>query len=266
MKLKAETALTLGATALLAFAAAYLVSALALLKVKPCVKIQIAGELPKKEPLNLPYSVEREGFFLQKGKGAPKEEKRVEKEVIKTLGSYTLKGTVVCSECGHSIAILKDEKGKTVVISEGEEVEGYTLKKVYPQRVILKKGKKEFILELEEEKKESSQKTPQTKEAQTYTVNKREIIEQLSSGDFLKYINIVPSKEPEGLKVIYVNPRSFIYKLGIKPGDVIVSINDVTLKTPEDSFAAFEKLKSADNITITLIRKGKEVKLHYQLQ
>ena len=269
MKLKSETLLNLGLTALLAFSVAYLISSAALLKIKPCaaptsfkVSKGVKGEW------ELPYSLEREGFFLSKGakkveeKPAPKEE-----EVVESIGEYTLKGTVVCSKCGHSIAILKNKEGKSLVVAEGEEVNGYRLKRVLPQQAVFEKGGKEFVLKLEErEKEEGSSKTSQTPQTQRYKVKRKEIVEELSSGEFLKYINIVPTKNPEGLKVNYVNPRSFIYKLGIRPGDIILSINDVRIKTPEDSFSAFERLKSADTITITVLRRGKEVKLHYELQ
>jgi len=267
MKLKSETLLNLGLTALLAFSVAYLISSAALLKIKPCaaptsfkVSKGVKGEW------ELPYSLEREGFFLSKGAKKAKE-KFAKEEVVESIGEYTLKGTVVCSKCGHSIAILKNKEGKSIVVAEGEEINGYRLKKVLPQQVIFKKGKKEFILKLEE-KGEKRVKRPVARSFQTerFTVEKKEVVKEISSGEFLKYINIVPTKNPEGLKVNYVNPKSFIYKLGIRPGDVILAINDIRIKTPEDSFSAFERLKSADTITITVLRRGKEVKLHYELQ
>jgi len=268
MKLKSETFLNLGLTALLAFSVAYLASTAILLKVKPCftpISVKTATEVRKRE--ELPYSLEREGFFLSKGVKKVEERPAQKEEVVESIGEYTLKGTVVCSKCGHSIAILKNKEGKSLVVAEGEEVSGYRLKRVLPQQAVFEKGGKEFILKLEEKRKEEKSSTAyQTSQTQRYTVNRREIVEELSSGEFLKYINIIPTKNPEGLKVNYVNPRSFIYKLGIRPGDIILSINDVRIKTPEDSFSAFERLKNADSITITVLRRGREVKLHYELQ
>lgn len=265
MKLKGETLINAGALLFLSFSIAYFISSLALLKVEPC-----AGRLN----LNLPrastftpavdYEMEREGFFLSKKKSRRSE--KVEQKVVTSFKSFTLKGTVVCSKCGHSIAILKDSSGKTLIVSEGQEIEGYRLKKVFPEEVVFVKGKREVVLELKSREKEKERKELGGSSAERYTVKRKEIIEQISSGDFLKYINIVPLKEPPGLKVNYVDPRSFIYKLGIRPGDVILSINEIRIRTPEDSFAAFEKLKSADEITITVMRKGKELKLHYEIE
>jgi len=267
MKLKSETLLNLGLTALLAFSAAYLISSVALLKAKPClapVKVNLSKESEKR--WKLPYSLEKEGFFSSKGAKKAEEKPAEKEEVVESIGEYSLKGTVVCSKCGHSVAILKNREGKSLVVAEGEEVGGYRLKRVLPQQTVFEKGGKEFILKLEEKKEETSSTAYQTPQTQRFTVKKKEVIEEISSGEFLKYINIVPTKNPEGLKVNYVNPRSFVYKLGIRPGDVILSINDVRIKTPEDSFSAFERLKNADTVTITVLRRGKEVKLHYELQ
>ncbi len=263
MGLKSETLLNLGLTLLLSFSTAYFISSLALLKTKRCFKLSFS--LPQQEvKTSVPgYSLEREGFFSSKVKEEVKEEVK-EQQVVTSFKNYTLKGTVVCSKCGHSIAILQDQSGKTVVVSEGEEIDGYRLKRVYPEEVVLERGKEEILLQLKG--KEEKEKRGETTERGNYTVNRKEIISQISSGDFLRYISIVPVKEPQGLKVNYVNPKSFIYKLGIRPGDIILSINEIKIKSPEDSFAAFEKLKSADSITITVLRRGREVKLHYELQ
>jgi len=270
MKLKSETLLNLGLTALLAFSVAYFISSVALLKTKPCftpVSFKTPQERGKK--WELPYSLEREGFFLSKG--AKKVEERPvqkEEEVVESIGEYTLTGTVVCSKCSRNMAILKNREGKSLVVAEGEEVGGYRLKRVLPRQAVFEREGKEFVLRLEEKKKERSSTKPagQSSRSQRFTVKRKEVVEEISSGEFLKYINIVPTKNPEGLKVNYVNPRSFVYKLGIRPGDIILSINDIRIKTPEDSFSAFERLKSADTITITVLRRGKEVKLHYELQ
>ncbi len=174
--------------------------------------------------------------------------------------------TVTASNCKHSIAIL--EKGnKTIILSVGQKIQGYKLTRIYPDRVVFSKGSKEVVLVLKTLKKVGVNPSESAGEtAGFYTIKRSEIINQISSGDFLHYINIVPISNPSGLKVTYVSPRSFIYKLGIYPGDVILSINGIRIRTPEDSFSAFEQLKTADSITITVLRKGKKVKLHYELE
>jgi len=68
------------------------------------------------------------------------------------------------------------------------------------------------------------------------------------------------------MRVRYVSRRSFIHKLGIRPGDVILAINGVEINSPEDSFSAFEQLKNEDTVIITVLRKGKRIDLKYELE
>ena len=254
----------------LSYSIAVFVSSFSLLKLKPCVSINLSFSSPHKlSAVPSPY-IEKEGFFKSQGV-TEKPEPEKKEEVIINLENFVLKGTIVCSQCGHSIVILKDTKtGKTITVSEGKEIEGFKVLKVYPDYVLLSRNGKEYVLRLFK-KEEASGKgintvsNPSTS-GNVFKVKRKEVVEEISSGKFLKYINITPSTKPEGLKVNYVSRRSFIYKLGIKPGDVITSINDIHLKTPEDSFSAFEQLKNSDSITITVVRRGREVKLHYELE
>jgi general secretion pathway protein C len=162
--------------------------------------------------------------------------------------------------------------GKTQPVTVGEEINGFKVKEIAPEYVIFSRDGKEIQLRLFKTKANQSSKISTVSpissiSKRTYTVKRSEIIKEISSGKFLRYINILPVEKPQsGLKVIYVNPRSFIYKLGIRPGDIIVSINNIAIRTPEDSFSAFEQLKSSDSVTITVYRNRKQVTLHYELE
>ncbi len=215
----------------------------------------------KEQQLNL--YVEREGFFKPKVKTVNRVEKPSEETF--SINDYSLKGTVVCSQCNHSIAILK-KGNSTKIVSVGEEIDGFKVKQIYPDRVVFSRNGREIVLLIKGRKTEKNSVAGISQSERRFTVSRREILRQISSGEFLKYINIVPNSNPPGLKVNYVNTRSFIYKLGIRPGDVIVSINDIRIRTPEDSFAAFEKLKNSDSVTIEVLRRGKRVKLHYEIE
>ncbi len=245
------------------------ISSLFLWKTPPCIKpvigVQAGREmLAGKEREST--AIEKEGFFL-----SPREEKKAAvKQQVETVVSpenLKLKGTIMCSECRKSIAIIEDKEAKkTNVVSEGKTVAGFKVVKVLPDKVLLKKNGKEFVLFLFEEEKEHKIKK-KVAISEVVRIEREKVMKEIGSGEFLKYINIIPVKTPvEGLKVNYVNRRSFIYELGIRPGDIIVAINDIHIKTPEDSFSAFEQLKSAEEVTVTVFRRGKTVKLRYELK
>ncbi|ADU96862.1 general secretion pathway protein C [Thermovibrio ammonificans HB-1] len=274
MQLKSETTLNLLLVALLAFSVAYFLSSLALLKLPPCFHLNLSLKTPATKLPTYDYMVAREGFFKPKKKTAVARPQPVKRKEVFTLAGYSLKGTVVCGQCGHSIAILAAPDGRTVVLSVGSNLKNYTLKAVYPDKAVFESGGREVVLRLFKKEQQTAHSRPVntlspqplTSSTLQYKVSRKEIISQISSGDFLRYINIVPTKNPPGLRVNYVNPRSFIYKLGIRPGDIITSINGIEIRTPEDSFSAFEQLKNADTVTVTVLRRGKELKLHYEIE
>ena len=254
--------------AFLGFSIAYLISSAVSLKYPSISPVKFGSlNCPTTFSWNFTLSVARDGFFQPESSTAGVTVPVMEETF--SLGDYSLKGTIVCSQCSHSIAIL-EKNDKSEIVSVGQEIHGYKLERVYPDRAVFSNGSREVILilkSLKEKAISNSNKVEFTNSlTKTFTVNRKEIIDQISSGDFLRFINIVPVKDPSGLKVNYVSPRSFIYKLGIRPGDVILSINDIRIRTPEDSFSAFEQLKNADSITVVVLRNGKEVKLHYELE
>ncbi|TCK06483.1 PDZ domain-containing protein [Phorcysia thermohydrogeniphila] len=254
----------------LSYSLAQLASAVATFGLKPCYKIDFPSTSVSSKKEKLISSLEKPGFFSS-GEKKVEEVREVESqgEEVYSLDNYVLKGTIVCSQCEHSIAILKEKKsGKSLTVTSGQKVDGFRVVAVYPDRVVLKGKGRTVVLKLFEKKFNRSSSLLDSKQGErnVFKVERREIIDEISSGNFLKYISIIPWKNPEGLKVTYVNRRSFIYKLGLRPGDVITSINDVHIKTPEDSFSAFEQLKNSDTVTITVVRHGREIKLHYELE
>ena len=262
---------------LLAYSISYLISSLALFKLTPCINLP-TPKLNRNFTIPIFTPLEKPGFFKSPklSKNNPSKAQNTTKQTITfNLDNFILKGTIICSQCKHSIALLKNIKtGKTQPITIGQEIDGFKVEKIAPDFVILSKNGRKFQLKLFKNKKtqktNSNRKGPiplSSQYRQTYTVKRSEIINEISSGNFLKYINIVPINKPTaGLKVLYVNPRSFIYKLGIRPGDIITSINNIAIRTPEDSFSAFEQLKSSDSVTITVFRNRQKVTLHYELE
>ena len=263
--------LTVISLVFLSYSIAVSISSFFLLKLKPCVSINLSFGSPRRLSAVPSYYIEKKGFFKSPVETEKEKTEPEMKEEIVNLENFVLKGTIVCSQCGHSIVILENtETKKTIAVSEGKEIKGFKVLKVYPDYVLLSRNGKEYVLRLFKKEESGGKKTNAASNPATgrnvFKVKRKEVLQEISSGKFLKYINITPSTKPEGLKVNYVSRRSFIYKLGIRPGDVITSINDIHLKTPEDSFSAFEQLKNSDSITITVTRRGKKEKLHYELE
>jgi len=269
------------AIAFFAYSLAFSISSFFAFKAEPCVSSKF--EIPLKnfqlrrkelEALN-----ERENLFKfvisQELKEEKEEKKKKEKNLQPlNLDSFLLRGTVVV-EKGKGFAFLEKKGEKKLrVLKNGESIEEFVLVKVFPDHVILAKGNQSFILRLfegDERKRRGGNSTRYSEPSSNLShrilrVRRKEVLREFSSGKFLKQIGITPSENPKGIKVLFVKRGSFIQKLGIRRGDIIISINDIQIRTLEDSFAAFERLKSSDSITITLLRNGKKLKLQYEIE
>jgi len=252
------------------FSLAFFVTSIVNLRLKERLPILSLERETSAGRVVLRTSISRKGFFKPKvavkGKGSVK--------AAPEISEFKLRGTIVCGECGEGIAIVELEKGKTKVFRVGDEVDGYSLVKVFPKYALLKRDGRSFKLNLYEEREKagrvsSSGKSHTSSSPFTYRVERQKVIDEISSGRFLKFINVVPNirnGKTEGLLVRYVNHRSFIHRLGIRPGDVILSINGVEINSPEDSFSAFEQLKNEDTVIITVLRRGKRINLKYDLE
>ena len=100
-------------------------------------------------------------------------------------------------------------------------------------------------------------------------VKGKEVINLISSGKIFYQMAVVPYYENGkvlGFKVVEVKRNSFVYKMGIRKGDIILSINGYPIRSMEEGFAVFERLKNSSEINIRVFRRGREVTLSYIIE
>ncbi len=80
-----------------------------------------------------------------------------------------------------------------------------------------------------------------------------------------EFINAAPHNNEEGKFIGYkLTPSSnseMFYQLGLQPGDVVVNINDVVLDAPNKGPEAMQKLATASEVTMVVMREGTEITL-----
>ncbi|MBN2573644.1 MAG: PDZ domain-containing protein [Deltaproteobacteria bacterium] len=69
-----------------------------------------------------------------------------------------------------------------------------------------------------------------------------------------------------GFRLHSVRPNGPFAKIGLRNGDVIVSINGLEMTTPEKSLEVYSKLKSASHVALGLERSGKKVSQDYTIR
>jgi len=79
------------------------------------------------------------------------------------------------------------------------------------------------------------------------------------------YLGVVFDKDTTDLKIDEITEGTPAEKAGLKVGDVITAMDDTKLKTRTELFEFMAKKKPGDEVTITVKRKGEEMKIKVKL-
>jgi len=80
---------------------------------------------------------------------------------------------------------------------------------------------------------------------------------------------VVPEQEGGkivGLRLFGVRPDSLLALLGVENGDRLGAINGFELTTPEKIFEAYARLRTADKLSLSLVRRGQPMNLDYAIK
>lgn len=70
----------------------------------------------------------------------------------------------------------------------------------------------------------------------------------------------------EGYRILDVEPDSLFTQLGIRPGDLIKSVNGTPLDSPAKAMEFFNEFKSAPRIQLTINRNGRDEEVSFNVQ
>ncbi len=77
--------------------------------------------------------------------------------------------------------------------------------------------------------------------------------------------NIINGK-PNGFRIVEIQPGSLYQEVGLLPGDVIKSINGMSMSDPQNFMKALSTLGTANQVSINLLRNGSAQTFSYQVQ
>jgi general secretion pathway protein C len=69
--------------------------------------------------------------------------------------------------------------------------------------------------------------------------------------------------EPDGLTVTGIKAGSIFRKMGLRNGDIVKGVNNNEIKTAEDLISMYNDLRSDSNVSLQIIRRGRETNLNY---
>jgi len=80
----------------------------------------------------------------------------------------------------------------------------------------------------------------------------------------VKFTTVVRGGSPYGVLINYVTPDNIFNRIGVRPGDLLKTINGSPLRTPEEAFQAYQVLKNEDHFSLEIERNG--VPMHIEVE
>ncbi|MCK5262619.1 MAG: type II secretion system protein GspC, partial [Gammaproteobacteria bacterium] len=189
--------------------------------------------------------------------------------VPETKLNLVLKGVLAAGTSSIASAIIaRGSNGKEEIYGINDKIPGgITLKEIHPEHVILERqGRLETLRMLKSkgsDQTSSSNRTRSTTSAISTASSKKlknirnDIIKDPTS--FRKYALPVVVRENGkqiGYRLQAQQNSDLLTQAGIKPSDVITSINGIKLDDMKNSIGALNALRSANNVNITVKRNG----------
>ncbi len=189
-----------------------------------------------------------------------------------TPSKLELKGTIFIPLL-KPIAVIKDKTtGRINMYEVGENIGEAKLLEVKRGEIVLQEGKAKYILVLPG----GSIKQPKmadfdiVQEGGTFRISRAEVNKAiLKAPQIMRDIKIMPhfaKGRPQGIRLSKVKEGSIFEKAGVKSGDVVKSVNGMTLNTPHQIFSAYKKLKNEKEFRVEVLRDKKLVALDYIIE
>lgn len=210
------------------------------------------------------------------------------KSDIKTsaINVDTLKQTDLNLKLWGTVTGLKDQTYAVIEESKtrkqnlyrvGDTIQNATVKLVLREKVVLNVDGKDEVLEIEKVKSLATY-TPAVQpdrssrkiRPQRITLRRAQIENALEDvNKLLTQVNIRPhytDGKPDGLLLTRIRPRSIFLRMGLRNGDVITGVNESPLQSVDDALKFYESLRSADNVTLQLKRRGRSRIIDYKIK
>ena len=251
----------------------------------------------QKTPTTTVYNkiIERNIFgATEKVEQAPVVEIKPVETLEETSLQLSLLGTIAGDPESARAIILDQRKRSQDIYRVGDTVQNAEIRQILRGKVILRHdGQDEILNMVEGESKPqsaprtgSSARTPGrsgrlsrtaalggeagTIETETIPLARDELDSSMNNlNDLMTQVRVRPyfrRGKPEGIIVSQIKADSIFSKLGLMNGDIIASVNGRQMSTPEEAFEFYSSLKSGENVSIEITRRGRKKVLSYDIQ
>ena len=239
--------------------------------------------------------VERNIFgATEKVDQAPVEEVGPVEILEETSLQLSLLGTVAGDSASARAIILDQRKRSQDIYRVGDSVQEAEIRQILRGKVILRHGEKDEILTMVEGKEKPQaaaqadtrrRPAPRTRgpaqtappeessgEIEVETIAIAQDVLQDSMSDINQLMTQVRVRpyfrrgKPEGIIVSQIQADSVFANLGLMNGDIIANVNGRQMSSPEEAFQFYNSLKSGEEVSIEITRRGQKRMLTYDIQ
>ncbi|MCU7804298.1 MAG: type II secretion system protein GspC [Candidatus Thiodiazotropha sp. (ex Lucinoma annulata)] len=215
--------------------------------------------------------------------GATKPKKAIDKKAPDTRLNLTLHGVFVSAQSNKGEAIIGTSGSVQKYYKVGSAVmSGVTLQAVFEDRVVLLRNGQSEVLRFPKISNKSSPSVSRTTRKSKSTVAPGPNVPPVSRRNLSRYremlrneplkifehVRFVPVRSREGMKGYRVLPqknRELYNQLGVRPSDLVTSVNGIPLSNDKEAMKLIEKLKNAQSIQVEIVRNGQPQSLSFDL-
>ncbi len=110
-----------------------------------------------------------------------------------------------------------------------------------------------------------------TRVSDTEFTVQRSLVDQIleNQGELMRTARIIPHEEGGrvvGVKMYGIRRNSLLGRLGLQNGDMLRTINGFDMSSPDSALEAYTRLRSADHLTLSIVRRGQGSSVNYNIQ
>lgn len=188
-------------------------------------------------------------------------------EAAADLGELKLLGTITGDDSVTMALIMKRGDKQAMIYKPWSKVGGYTITKISPTLIHLKRNEEKFILNLYEKKEiTASDKSSDSGSSSSSGVIKKNVsraeIQQRVMNNLDKAMEGIKggpykvNNQIEGFRLIRIQPSNILYEYGIRNGDIIKRINGKKIDSTEKVLTMWQGFKSESRLVIDVERNG----------
>jgi general secretion pathway protein C len=214
------------------------------------------------------------------GKAGVTPTKKIERKAPETRLNLTLHGVFVEEDPEQGAAIIGTSGNKQKYYKVGTTVmNGVKLQGVFDDRVVLLRNGQSEILRfpkvsnrggagVSSARPRSSQNSNASQRVSAASLSEYKEVFQKEPLKIFEHVRFVPVRSRDGLKGYRVLPqknRKLYNKLGIRPSDLVTSVNGINLTNDKEAMKLIQMIKEATSVQVEIVRNGQPQSLSFNL-